>query len=79
MLETREKIEALRLVSENRTTTPIRAILSLIEDEIENIRIDNDTADKDMIPINQGKITGLKKIKDYIIKDVVIDEDFLEK
>lgn len=46
----------------------MEAVLLLIDENIQNARIDNDTASIDSVRINQGKIMGLLSLRDYITK-----------
>lgn len=66
-----DKRNLIKNLNAERMTPVGRNLSELIDVMVSEIRVDNDTAGLDIVPINQGKIMGLLGLKDYLLKDPV--------
>ncbi len=66
------RLLARQRVFADRNSLTMQSLVQLIDDEIANVRISNDTAELEHVRINQGKIQALNTIKDFIHKECVV-------
>ena len=66
----REKVEAIVKIFENNACELAHYLIILIDILIEEHRVANDDADGSELVRNQGKITALKDLRNYVLKGV---------
>jgi hypothetical protein len=69
MMDRREKLQLMANIYVDNACNFSRSLLKLIEGLIEEARAANDEAPASEVVRNQGKITALKDLKDYILKE----------
>lgn len=68
MITNKEKAELIISISSLQSAPVVQSIVKLIDIFIDEARIDNDTADINVVKRNQGGIALLSTLKDYIQK-----------
>jgi hypothetical protein len=69
MMDRREKLQLIANIYADNACNFSRSLLKLIDGLIDEARALNDEAPPPEVVRNQGKITALKDLKDYILKE----------
>lgn len=64
-------VEYITLLRDNKDTGLVQAMLGLFDEIIAKSRRDNDEATGEFVIANQGKIAGMKQIKNYILQGYI--------
>ena len=75
MITRKEKLQIICNLFENNSCSFSKNTVSLIDVLIEEYRVNNDDAEGTEIVHNQGKITALKVVRDYILKGIPPQDD----
>jgi hypothetical protein len=75
MMDRREKLQLIANIYQDNACNFSRSLLKLIDGLIDEARALNDEALPSEVVRNQGKITTLKDLKDYILKGLPEKDD----
>ena len=70
MLANREKATLILEICGSQKENSIKNVLKLLDILIQEVRIDNDTADEVQFRTNQGEIKAYRTLKDYIERGI---------